>query len=79
MKLTTDYIRRIARKDPRIDEVEILPENGVAVWLNSKYTWCANDNNRSVNIYHVEGGDDYLRDTVAKFLSDVKNIELAID
>ena len=79
MKLTTDYIRRIARKDPRIDEVEIYPEDQVAVWLDPKYTWCANDGNRSVNIYNVEGSDDYLRDTVAEFLKDVKNIELAID
>lgn len=79
MKLTTDYIRRIARKDPRIDEVEIYPEDQVAVWLDPKYTWCANDGNRTVNIYNVEGSDDYLRDTVAEFLKDVKNIELAID
>lgn len=79
MKLTTDYIRRIARKDPRIDEVEIYPEDQVAVWLDPKYTWCANDGNRSVNIYNVEGSDDAYRDTVAEFLRDVKNIELAVD
>ena len=79
MNLTTQYIRAVAKKDPRIEEVEILPENGVAVWLAPKYTWCANDGNRSVNIYHIEGSDEYRRDTVAKFLRDVKNIESSVE
>ncbi len=78
MKLTTQYIRLVAKKDPRIEEVEILPEDGVAVWLAPKYTWCANDGNRSVNIYHIEGSDEYRRDTVAGFLRDIKNIQLAV-
>jgi hypothetical protein len=77
MKLTTAYIRKIAQKDKRIDQVEIYPEDQVAVWLDPKYTWCANDGNRSVNIYNIEGSD--YQDEVSEFLSDVKNIELSVD
>lgn len=77
MKLTTAYIRKIAQKDKRIDQVEIYPEDQVAVWLDPKYTWCANDGNRSVNIYNIEGSD--YQDEVSEFLRDVKNIELSVD
>jgi hypothetical protein len=77
MKLTSHYIRLIAKKDKRIDEVELCPDNQVAVWLDPKYTWCANDGNRSVNIYNVQGSD--YQDDVAEFLSDVKNIELSVE
>lgn len=76
-KLTTAYIRKIAQKDKRIDEVEIYPEDQVAVWLDPKYTWCANDGNRSVNIYNIEGSD--YQDDVSEFLNDVKNIELSVE
>ena len=76
-KLTTAYIRKIAQKDKRIDQVEIYPEDQVAVWLDPKYTWCANDGNRSVNIYNVEYSD--YQDSVSEFLSDVKNIELSVE
>jgi hypothetical protein len=76
-KLTTAYIRKIAQKDKRIDQVEIYPEDLVAVWLDPKYTWCANDGNRSVNIYNVEYSD--YQDSVSEFLSDVKNIELSVE
>lgn len=77
MKLTVNYIRKIAQKDKRIDQVEIYPDDQVAVWLDPKFTWCANDGNRSVNIYNIEGSD--YQDEVSEFLRDVKNIELAVD
>jgi hypothetical protein len=78
MKLTTDYIRRIAKRDKRIDGVEICPEHQVTVWLDPEWTWCANDGNITCITYNVEGSDNCYRDTVETFLDDVKMIEKAI-
>ena len=77
MKLTTSYIRTIAKRDKRIDEIEICPDHQVTVWLDPKWTWCANDGNITCMTYNVEHADDYLRDDVATFLDHIRNIELA--
>lgn len=77
MKLTTDYIRRIAKRDPRIDEIEICPDHQVTVWLDPKWTWNALDGNITCMTYNVEFSDDWCRDDVATFLEHVKFIELA--
>jgi len=79
MKLTTQYVRKYMQRDPRIDGIDIYPDNQIGVWLDPKYTWCANDGNRSVNIYNIEGSDPAYRDTVKTFLDDVKFIELSTD
>ncbi|CAB4130705.1 hypothetical protein UFOVP122_21 [uncultured Caudovirales phage] len=75
MKLTTDYIRRIAKRDHRIDEIEICPDHQVTVWLDPKWTWNALDGNITCMTYNVQGADDYCRDDVATFLDHVHNIE----
>jgi hypothetical protein len=77
MKLTTSYIRTIAKKDSRIDEIEICPDHQVTVWLDPKWTWDANDGNITCMTYNVEHSEEWLRDDVATFLEHVKNIELA--
>jgi hypothetical protein len=77
MKLTTSYIRTIAKRDKRIDGIEICPDHQVTVWLDPKWTWCANDGNITCMTYNVEHADDYLRDDVATFLDHIRNIELA--
>jgi hypothetical protein len=78
MKLTTNYIRRIAKRDKRIDGIELCPDHQVTVWLDPKWTWCALDGNITCITYNVEGSDDCYRDTVATFLDGIKMIELAI-
>ena len=75
--LTAKFIREFAANDQRIDGIDILPFNQIAVWLDPKYTWCANDGNRTVNHYEIEGSD--YQDKVKTFLDDVKMIELAVD
>jgi len=77
MRLTKQYIRNYMKRDPRIDGIDILPDNQVAVWLDPKYTWCARDGNRTVNHYEVEGS--HYQDLVRTFLDDVKLIELSTD
>jgi hypothetical protein len=74
-KLTTAYIRKVASKDKRIESVEILPNDQVAVWLDPKFTWCVRDGNRTVNHYEIEASD--YQDDVQTFLDDVAMIELA--
>jgi hypothetical protein len=75
MKLTTQYIRMIAKRDKRIDEIEICPDHQVTVWLDPQWTWCANDGNITCMTYDVEGADDEWRSKVGDFLADMKNIE----
>lgn len=79
MRLTTAYIRNIAKRDPRIglDGVDICPDHQVAVWLDPAWTWCANDGNITCMIYNVEGSDPEYRDDVATFLEHIKYIEKA--
>jgi len=77
MKLTTGYIRLIAKRDPRIDEVEICPDHQVTVWLDPKWTWNALDGNITCMTYNVQGSDDCFRDEAKTFLDHLKNIELA--
>ena len=77
MKLTSQYIQRYAKLDYRIEEVELCPDNQVTVWLDPKWTWCANDGNITCMIYNVQGSDDCYRDDVATFLDHIKMIELA--
>jgi hypothetical protein len=79
MRLTTDYILRIAKRDKRIglDGVEICPDNQVTVWLDSEWTWCANDGNVTCMTYNVEGSPAEYRDDVATFLEHIKYIEKA--
>ena len=76
-KLTTAYVLAFAKKDKRIDGVDFFTDNQIGVWLDPTYTWCANDGNRSVNIYNVEGHDH--QDDLAEFLSNVEHIELSTD
>ena len=76
-KLTVAYIRNFAKRDPRINGIDVHPENQVSVWLDPDYTWCANDGNRTVNIYDIEGSD--YQQTVKEFLEDIKMIEMAVD
>jgi hypothetical protein len=78
MKLTTNYIRRIAKRESRITDIEICPDNQVTVWLDPEWTWCALDGNITCMTYFVEGSDDCYRDTVETFLDHVKMIEKAI-
>ena len=80
MKLTYAYIAKVAARDKRIDGIDDFRSTSdqVAVWLDPKYTWCANDGNRIVNIYNVEHSYVY-QDTVEEFLKDLKYIEKAID
>jgi hypothetical protein len=75
MKLTTKYIRMIAKRDKRIEIVEIVPGHQVTVWLDPQWTWCANDGNITCMTYDVEGADDEWRSNVETFLEDIKNIE----
>jgi hypothetical protein len=77
MLLTTSYIRMIAKRDQRIDEVEICPDHQVTVWLDPKYTWNAADGNITCMTYNVEYSDEYLRDTASTFLDHINNIEEA--
>ena len=79
MRLTTEYIRRIAKRDPRIELIVIEPDHQVTVWLDPQWTWCANDGNITCMIYNVEGSDPSYRDDVATFLEHVKYIEEARD
>jgi len=76
--LTTNYIRRIAKRDKRIEEVEICTDHQVIVWLDPEWTWCANDGNITCMIYNVEGSDDCYRDTIETFLDHLKMIEKPI-
>jgi len=78
-KLTTAYVLAFAKKDKRFDGVDIYTDNQIGVWLDPKYTWCANDGNRSVNIYNIEGSDPEFRDDLQTFLEDVKYIELSTE
>jgi len=73
--LTTNYIRRIAKRDKRIEDIEICPDHQVIVWLDPKWTWRALDGNITCMIYNVEGSDDCYRDTVETFLDHLKMIE----
>jgi hypothetical protein len=75
MKLTTAYIRKVASRDKRIEEIEVCPQNQVIVWLKPDYTWNPNDNNVSVRLYNVEGSDEDYRDDVETFLNHMKLIE----
>ena len=75
MKLTTNYIRRIAKRDHLIDEVEICPDHQVTVWLKPDWTWNALDGNITCMTYNVQGSDDDYRDNVATFLQHIKFIE----
>ena len=77
MKLTTQYIRTVAKRDRRIDEVEICPDHQVTVWLDPKWTWNALDGNITCMTYNVQGAEEWCRDDVATFLGHIKNIELA--
>ena len=75
-KLTISYIRKVMSKDKRITGIDIHPENQVSVWVDPDFTWCANDGNRSVNIYDIEGSD--YQDDVQTFLDDVAMIEKSV-
>lgn len=78
-KLTTAYVLAYAKKDKRIDGVEICPDNQIVVWLDPAYTWCALDGNRSCNIYNIEGSDPEYHDDLQTFLDDVRWIELSTE
>ena len=75
-KLTVSYIRKAIAKDKRFNGVDIYSDNQVGVWLDPEFTWCANDGNRSVNIYDIEGSD--YQDDVQTFLDDVAMIEKSV-
>lgn len=75
MRLTTQYIRSIAKRDKRIDEVEICPDHQVTVWLDPKWTWNRRDGNITCMTYNVQGSDECYRDTVRTFLDHIANIE----
>jgi hypothetical protein len=75
MNLTTSYIRRIAAKDKRIDEIEICPDHQVTVWLDPKWTWNSRDDNITCMTYNIEGSDACYRDTIKTFLDHLANIE----
>jgi hypothetical protein len=77
MKLTTAHIKKLAQQDPRIDLVEICPDNQITVWLDPKWTWDAFDGNITCMTYNVEGSDPSYRDDLETFRQHIKNIELA--
>jgi hypothetical protein len=75
--LTAKYIRAAAAKNPRIESVEWDEMGKALVWLKEGYTWCASDDNRSIEgfIIAAHNSDEAERDTVSYWKDCVANIE----
>lgn len=73
MKLTTSYIKHTVKHNDKIESIEMLEDNQIAVWLNDGWTWSVGDGNRTVNHYEIEGS--HYQDDVDTFLNDLKWIE----
>ena len=77
-KLTVNHIQKTIAGDARFDADVELDEPGKAVvWLADGYTWCAADDNRSVEgfIVSARNNDEAPRDTVAYWNERVACIE----
>lgn len=65
MQLTPSIVQKTIKNDPRIDQAVDYDEPDKAIiYLNDGWTWCANDDNRSVEGFILKGNFWEPADTI---------------